>query len=303
MRHFEVWGHAVALCTIIIWGLTFVSTKILLLHLTPLQILFSRFLLGYAALWLMHPRHLPWQGLRVEGLFAAAGLIGVTLYFLFENIALTYTVASNVAVIVTASPFFTSLLAWLILKTEKPGVNFYAGFFLAMLGISLISFRGAEFRFNPLGDMLALLAAIMWAFYSIITRKLAMGGYNLIQMTRRIFFYGLMLMLPIDPSNLAHLPVETLLGGIPLANILFLGIGASALCFAAWSYSLKVLGAAAASAYIYLVPVVTVIFAAIILDEPLSLFSMAGICLTITGLMVAEYRTGRHLSSRHGTLH
>lgn len=297
-RHFEACGHAVALCTIIIWGLTFVSTKILLLHMTPLQILFSRFLLGYAALWLMRPHILPWQGWREEGLFAAAGLTGVTLYFLFENIALTYTLASNVAVIVTASPFFTALLAWLILKTEKPGINFYAGFFLAITGISLISFRGAEFHFNPLGDLLALLAAIMWAFYSIITRKLAMGGYNLIQMTRRIFFYGLILMLPIDPANLAHLPLKNLFCAIPLANILFLGIGASALCFAAWSFSLKILGAAAACAYIYLVPVVTVIFAAIILDEPLSLLSMAGICLTITGLMVAEYRPGR-LSSRH----
>ena len=81
-------GHAAALMTIIIWGTTFVSTKVLLRDFTPVTVLFTRFVIGYAFLWCLKPRVLPFSGWKKELLFAGAGLTGVTLYFLLENIAL-----------------------------------------------------------------------------------------------------------------------------------------------------------------------------------------------------------------------
>lgn len=134
-------GHLAAAVTIFIWGTTFISTKVLLTDFTPLEILFFRFLIGYAALWIAAPRLLRVKTGKNELLFAAAGLCGVTLYFLMENIALTLTQAANVSVIIAVAPFFTSLFHWLFMKGEKPGVRFLAGFAAAMLGISLLSFQ------------------------------------------------------------------------------------------------------------------------------------------------------------------
>ena len=93
MKNETALGHVLTLMTIIIWGTTFVSTKVLLEAFTPIEILFFRFTLGYLSLWAIYPRKGTYGTLRQELLFAAAGLCGVTLYFLLENIALTYTLS------------------------------------------------------------------------------------------------------------------------------------------------------------------------------------------------------------------
>lgn len=123
-RKQHVIGHSLAFVTIIIWGMTFISTKILLQHLSPVDILFLRFVIGFIALCIIFPVRLKVFNIRHEWYFAAAGLCGVTLYFLLENIALTFTLASNVGVIVAIVPFFTALLARLFLAEERLSKKF-----------------------------------------------------------------------------------------------------------------------------------------------------------------------------------
>ncbi|QCC84975.1 DMT family transporter [Desulfovibrio desulfuricans] len=284
-------GHLAALICILVWGTTFVSTKVLLRAFLPVEILLFRFLLGYAALWLACPRFLRIADRRQEVLFACAGLCGVTLYFLLENVALTYTFASNVGVIVAVSPFFAGLLAFWLLRAERPGLNFFLGFAAAMLGIGLISFSGStQLRLNPAGDVLAVLAGLSWAGYSIITRKLMSFGYNSLLVTRRCFFYGLLFMLPALPFMGFQWRLERLADVTNSANLLFLGLGASALCFVTWTFAIKRLGAVKSCAYIYLVPVVTVVTAVLVLHERITLMAAAGIALTMLGLGISEMR-------------
>ena len=107
MEHKQTAGHLSALFTIVLWGTTFISTKILLTDLQPVEILFCRFVMGLAALFLAAPRRLKGVTRTQELTFAAAGLCGICLYYLLENIALTYTLASNVSIIVAAAPIFT----------------------------------------------------------------------------------------------------------------------------------------------------------------------------------------------------
>ena len=94
-------GHLCALLTIIIWGTTFISTKILLVDFQPVEILFFRFVMGLLALLIIYPHRLKTTTKRQELTFALAGLCGICLYYLLENIALTYTMASNVGVIIS----------------------------------------------------------------------------------------------------------------------------------------------------------------------------------------------------------
>ena len=173
----QIKGHMLACMTILIWGTTFISTKVLLRDFTPLQILFTRFMIGYLALWAVAPRLTRVKEKKEELYFLAAGLCGVTLYFLMENIALTYTQANNVGIIVAVSPFFTMFFGIWLLKQKRPGVRFFIGFLIAMTGILCISLEGSQnLALNPKGDLLALGAAIVWALYSTITKKISSFG-------------------------------------------------------------------------------------------------------------------------------
>ena len=190
-------GHLAALFTIVIWGTTFISTKILLADFAPVEILFFRFIMGFLALLPACPHRLRTAGRKQEVTFALAGLCGICLYYLLENIALTYTMASNVGVIISVAPFFTALLSRLFLKSEgKFRANFFIGFVVAMAGVALISFNGSRLELNPVGDILAVPAAFVWACYSILTRKISSFGYPVILTTRRTFFYGILFMIP-----------------------------------------------------------------------------------------------------------
>lgn len=115
----EIGGHLLAIITIFIWGTTFISTKILLVSFTPIEILFYRFGIGLIALLVAFPHRLKGTSMRQEMMFAGAGVCGVTLYFLLENIALTYTLASNIGVIISIAPFFTALFSHWFLDNEK----------------------------------------------------------------------------------------------------------------------------------------------------------------------------------------
>lgn len=157
------------------------------------------------------------------------------------------------------------------------------------MGIILISFNGgAVLKLNPIGDVLAIFASTLWAVYSILTKKISTFGYNTIQTTRRIFFYGLIFMIPALFFLDFKMDVSRLFNPIDLLNIGYLGFGASALCFVTWNFSVKVLGSVKTSVYIYLVPVITVITSVIILNESITLISLLGTILTIAGLIVSE---------------
>ena len=105
MQNKILMGLLFALVTILLWGTTFISTKVLLRSFTPIEILFFRFIMGLIVLFLIYPYRLKVTDKKQEWIFAGAGLSGITLYYLFENIALVYAPASNVGVITATAPF------------------------------------------------------------------------------------------------------------------------------------------------------------------------------------------------------
>lgn len=287
----DIQGHLFAIVTIFIWGTTFISTKILLKAMSPIEILFLRFTIGFIVLLIFYPHRLKVKERKQELYFAAAGLCGVTLYYLFENIALTYTFASNVGVIISIAPFFTAIFAHFFLDREKLRLQFFIGFAVAVIGIFLISFNGSSnLKLNPLGDILAVLAAVVWAAYSVLTKRISGFHYNTIQATRRIFFYGLVFMVPALLIFGFEPKINQLIQLVILCNILFLGLGASALCFVTWNTAVKILGAIKTSVYIYMVPVITVITSVIVLRETITGVAIFGIVLTLSGLIISEIK-------------
>lgn len=282
-------GHLLALFTAFIWGTTFISTKILLKEFQPVEILFFRFVIALCLLWLINPKTKQKITKKQRLTIIGAGLSGICLYYLLENTALIYTLASNVGVISCIAPIFTAVLMFIFFKNkEKPGINFLIGFLLSITGISFIVFNGASIHLNPLGDILAVCAAIVWAVYSILIKKLYDYGFSTLYITQRTFFYGTLFMLPFLVFYNFNLGLERFLNPVNTLNILFLGFLASAVCFATWSKTIKLLGAIKSSAYIYLIPVITIIFAIIVLNEPVSKLLISGTILTLSGLIISE---------------
>lgn len=218
------------------------------------------------------------------------GFCGECLCYLLENVASTYTMASNVGVIISVAPFITAILEHLFMKSEERlRINFFIGFIVAMAGIILISFNGSQLKLNLVGDILAFAAAFVWACYSILTKRIGSFGLPVILTTRRTFFYGILFMIPTLLLFDFQLDLPRFTDIKNLLNILYLGIGTSALCFVTWNYAVKVLGAVKTSIYIYMVPAITVITSMLVLKEAVTFFSITGTILAVVGLFLFEY--------------
>ncbi|MCL2293326.1 MAG: DMT family transporter, partial [Spirochaetes bacterium] len=196
--------HFTALMVVIVWGTTFVATKMLLYNgLSPKDIFFYRFLLAYVCIWIFGGsrffRHKEFFAgtFKDEFLLMLMGITGGSLYFVAANTALDMTTASNVALLVCVAPIFTVLLSLPFLKNERLGRYWWQGSLLALAGVAFVVFNGRfVLEINPLGDKLSLLAAFSWALYTILLKRLG-SRYSTQFITRKVFFYGLLTLLPL----------------------------------------------------------------------------------------------------------
>ena len=303
MENKKLLGYIFAGLPIFFWGITFVCTKTLLIDFSALEILFIRFVAAYIGLWILRPK---WEKIEMKDnlLFALAGLSGVVIYQLTENIAINYTTASNVSVIVSTCPLFTAIISQLFLKEKHINFWFIIGFIVCILGITLVSLNGhSNLSINPKGDLLALLSAISWGFYSMIVSLLNKKNYDSICSTRRIFFFAVIIMIPLvlagahglsqDVKVNLSASVNKLRFSKPLNCIylLFLGLIASGFCFASWNKACSTLGTVKITKGLYLIPVVTIIFAFFILGEKITWMGALGTVITIIGLFVSSIKT------------
>lgn len=200
-------GHILALITITVWGSTFITTKMLLSEFTPVQIMLCRFAIAYVVLWLLRPK-IDKTCMKDELLFLAMGVFGCSLYFITENTALKYTLASNVSIIVASAPIITAILAHFFIKGEKLNKNIGLGFAVAFAGVVMVVFNGQfVLKLNPAGDALSLGAAISWAVYSVILRT-CVERFNSVMLTRKLMFYGFVTALPIAAIQGVKMPFD-----------------------------------------------------------------------------------------------
>lgn len=283
--------HLIAILTVTIWGLTFISTKVLIGNgLTPQEIFLLRFTIAYIGIWFISPRKLFANSWKDEGWLLLGGLTGGSIYFLTENTALGITLACNVAFIVCMTPLLTTILALLIYKKEKATVTLIGGSLIALAGVALVVYNGHfVLKLSPLGDFLSFLAALSWAFYSLIMRKL-FTRYDTVFITRKIFFYGLLTILPAFLFSPWQAKFSTLTEPSVLLNLLFLGVLASLICFVVWNIILKRLGTIRASNYIYLNPLATMMGSAFLLSEPITYMTLLGSGLILGGVYLAGRR-------------
>ncbi|MCR5696081.1 MAG: DMT family transporter [Marinilabiliaceae bacterium] len=280
--------HILCILIVVIWGTTFVSTKVLLdAGLSPEFIFFLRFSIAYIAMIFVAKKQLWSNSLKHELTFIVLGLTGGSLYFLAENIAISYTYTSNVSLIVSIAPLLTLFLSYAINRSQHISKMTTAGAIIALLGIYIVITNGSfMLSMQPIGDILSLTAAALWAVYSNALQELA-KEYNTRFITRKVFGYGLITILPVlfvRNSFDWHLLSDTSV----ILNLLFLSVIASLLCYIGWNFAIRKIGAVRPTMYVYFVPLITIVASSLLIDEPVTLATVVGTLITIVGVYISQ---------------
>ena len=292
-RNHRLFYHFAAFLTVAIWGSTFVFTKMLLLNgLSPAQIFTLRFIIAYLLLLgvsLAHHHQWFCHSLKDELLMVALGITGGSLYFLTENAAMLYTTATNTSLIVCSCPLFAMFLIALFYRhTERITRLQVFGSLIACMGMAVVVLNGHfVLHLSPVGDMLAFGACLCWALYSLLMKP-ALQRYSTFFITRKVFFYGLVTIIPYFILVPGFPSLSTLLRPEVLWNLLFLSVVASMLCFLVWTWVISRLGAVVATNWVYFNPITTILFAWWLLKEQITFWFLLGSALILLGMFLAD---------------
>ncbi|MDO4462002.1 MAG: DMT family transporter [Bacteroidia bacterium] len=292
MRSTNFYYHLLAIVIVIFWGTTFVSTKMLILAgLTPAVIFTIRFIIAYLLILTISHKQLWSKSFKDELAMIGLGVTGGSLYFLTENMALEYTTATNTSLIVCSCPLFASILcAWF--AHEHQGKKQWFGTILAFMGMAVVVLNGRfVLNLNPVGDMLAFVACICWAVYSLIIKKVG-HKYSSLFITRKVFAYGVLTILFYFIFHSEEIPssIDIFFDPVVWGNLAFLSIVASFACYLLWTVCIHRLGTIEATNYVYLNPMATIVAASIVLGEVITIWFILGSALILLGLWVSNKR-------------
>lgn len=285
--------HLVAFVTVAIWGTTFVATKVLMLNgLSPAQIFTLRFGIAYVLMLCFNHHRLFADSWRDEVKMILLGITGGSLYFLSENEAMNFTTTTNTSLIVCSCPLFATLLVRLVYRdTARINGIQLLGSLLAFVGMIIVVLNGKfVLHLSPVGDALAFMACICWAVYSLLMKSVS-GDYSAAFITRKVFFYGVLTIIPYYIIVPGFPPLNVFCRPQVIGNLLFLGCLASMICFLTWNWCISKLGAVKATNWVYFNPITTMIFASWVLGEKITPYFLVGATCILLGMYVADKKT------------
>lgn len=284
--------HLVAFLTVAVWGTTFVSTKVLMLNgLSPAQIFTLRFSIAYVLMVCFNHKRFLSNSWRDEAKMALLGVTGGSLYFLSENEAMNFTTTTNTSLIVCSCPLFATLLVRLVYRSSRINSIQLLGSLLAFIGMIIVVLNGRfVLHLSPVGDALAFTACICWAVYSLLMKSVT-NDYGAAFITRKVFFYGVLTILPYYILKPGFPPMDVFMKPQVIGNLLFLGCLASMVCFLTWNWCISKLGAVKATNWVYFNPITTMIFASWVLGEKITVYFLMGAICILTGMYVADKKT------------
>jgi drug/metabolite transporter (DMT)-like permease len=272
-----------------LWGGSFVASKVGLEGLYPVELATLRFAIAVpilVAITLMIEGRkafsIAWKDLPV---LIAMALTGVTLQYIVQFVAMTYTSVTNTALLINMGTFFVIIPSALFLK-ERLSVDNIAGIVIAFLGAALVATNGV-FAFTPnlIGDGLVILCAVMWAIYILVGNKLA-GKYSVLSQLNYIFIIGFLGLLPVYFLTPHHA-----FSGFSLTTwecILYLAVVCSVIAYFFFNDAIIRLGPSKTAIYQYLEPFFAIVLAILLLKEPLTAAIAIGAVFIVTGIALAD---------------
>ena len=285
----DFWYHVAAAAMIIVWGISFLNTRVLLnVGLNPTEIFVARFTIAYLALLVATRFKMQFNSLKDELMFLTCGVMGGSAYFIAENTAIKLTLISDVSIIICIAPLLTALLGAIFYRDERITPLMGLGMVIAFIGSTVLALRdGFVWGDSILGDLLAMLAALVWAIYLMVLKKLN-RNYTTLFITSKSFFYGLLTALPFLAFQQSEIDWSAMMQPVVWGNLIYLGLICSMAAYFIWGITVKRIGAVRASNYIYWSPVVSIIAAAIWFGERPTPIAYLGCALIMAGVIIAE---------------
>ncbi len=280
------------LFAVIVWGASFIATKIALVEISPITIIWLRFMMGVLILGIavVLRRQFRFPPKIELGYFALLGFLGITFHQWLQSNGLRTSEAGTTAWIVATTPVFMALLGWIVLK-EGLGWHKTTGIFLAFAGVLLVVSKGdlasvSVGRFGAPGDKLILVSAVNWAVFSVLSRR-GLKSYPASLMMFYVMSFGWIFtsILFGASSGLYEISNLTVKGWMGIA---FLGIFCSGLAYIAWYDALQALPAAQTGAFLYIEPLVAVVVAFFILNEAITIASIIGGGIILFGVWLVN---------------
>lgn len=277
---------------VIVWGASFIATKIAVGEISPVSVVWLRFAMGIPLIGaaVVLRKQFAWPKPREWGYFALLGFIGITFHQWLQSNGLQTAQATTTAWIVSTAPVFIALLAWMVLKERITALQ-GAGVGVALAGVIVVVSRGdlGNFfagQFGVIGDFLIFISAINWAVFSILSRR-GLKEHPSTRMTFWVMTLGWLFTSAafFTQNGLAEIPQLDSRGWIAM---IFLGIFTTGLAYIAWFDALASLPAAQTGAFLYIEPLTSLVVASIILGEPVTWASLLGGAVILFGVWLVN---------------
>ena len=283
-----------AIVAVLVWGASFIATKIALREVGPFTVIVLRFGIGTLVLFAAVARRggFYWPPLDDLLSFAAIGVLGITLHQALQVTGLVTAQASTTAWIITATPLIMALVGRVVLG-ERVGWRQFLGIAVGAVGVLLVVSRGdwvslARGSFGSIGDLLVGLSTLTWALFSVYSRR-ALQRHAAATMMLYVMAGGWLA--TAFPWAVAGRVAEvSRLTAAGWTSIAFLGVLCSGLAYVYWYDALRVLPAARVGALLYLEPLVTMAVAGALLGEVVTAGSIVGGGIILLGVQLAARR-------------
>ena len=292
MSNSKLFPYIEAVFAVAVWGASFIATKIVLRDLSPVTLVWLRFLMGVLILGgaVSLRKQYYWLNRNEWLYFALLGFLGITFHQWLQSNALETSEASTTAWIVSTTPVFMAILGWIVLKEKLPSIKI-AGILLAFVGVLLVVYDGnlsaiSLRSFGKPGDILILISAINWTVFSVLSRR----GLKSHPATLMMFYVMLIgwvftSILFFATENVSEISNLTAQGWTAVA---FLGVFCSGLAYIAWYDALQALTTAQTGVFLYIEPLVAVVVAFLILGEAITVASMLGGGIIFLGIWLVN---------------
>jgi drug/metabolite transporter (DMT)-like permease len=286
--------YAEALSAVAIWGASFVATKVALEYLPPAAVVWLRFAIGLLVLGAAVSIRREW--IRPRGRDAAylalLGLLGITFHQWLQSTGLVTSAATTTGWIISSTPIFIALLGWLVLGERLTWTQFL-GILIAVPGVLFVSTKGdlgllLAGRLGSPGDLLILISAPNWAVFSICSRS-GLKRFRSSPMLFYVMLFGWLLSTGLFAAQAGweRIPAVPWQGWLAIA---FLGIFCSGLAYIAWYDALQALPVAQTGAFLYVEPIVTMLVAALVLQEELDWIVVVAGAVILLGVWLVNRR-------------
>jgi len=277
------------------WAASFIFIKVGLAEIPPITLAFIRFTVAFPVMVLITLLTGSNRGEKFRFKedfvsFSILALTGVTLLYMFQFYSLRYTTASTGSILINTTVIFMAILSAAFLK-EKLNASKIAGILVAFFGLFIIvsNLRLDIFNLNPqelLGDGLMIASAIIWAIYSIYSKKI-LQSHSPIIATTIVFGLGALYLAPftlVESPSLTVMRV-TWLGCI---SILYLALVCSSFAYVAWNRALSKVETVKAGMFLYLIPIITTILSHFFLGEEIGIATVVGGAFILIGVYLTE---------------